>query len=606
MLFTPASTRCTRAARARRCTSPGSPRGSAAPAGPGHFDGVTTVVDQAVLHRRRRAAPTSAGRTRSSSRWSGGWPPTSTCRSTVVGCPLVREPDGLALSSRNAYLTADERAAATILSGAAVHGVGGGGRRPARRRRRPRSCSPTPSPTSRWCASTTPRSSTPPTLEPIDEIDRRHAGCTGRVRGQGSSDRQRHDHVPRRDPLPRPRRAHRIVRKYGGSVMQRIMMKSKIHRATVTGADLNYVGSITLDPRLMELADIREHEQVHVLDIDNGARFETYVDPGWAGRRHPQRRRRPARAPGRQGHRHHLRAVRRGRARGLRAASSCTSTSTTNRPCTRSARSRRNAADRPRVPSLMPVPTDRPPRPRQRRRRPLRRGPRPARGTVGHRAHQGRARLVRDPLRAGRGGRRARPYDDDSPELHGSDTLAAGAGLCDTDAVRVLASEGPDRVRELIALGAHFDRVDGSRRAAPGRGRAATPSPRVVHAGGDATGAEIERALVGRGPGVRRRRPRRLVGVRPARRGRPRRRCARDRDPTAPSERAGPPRRHRDGRRGAVLRRHHQPGAVDRRRHRHGHACRRRRRRPRVHAVPPDRAAPPVDAAAAALRGAAR
>jgi aspartate 1-decarboxylase len=65
--------------------------------------------------------------------------------------------------------------------------------------------------------------------------------------------------------------------------MQRIMMKSKIHRATITGADLNYVGSITLDPRLMELADIREHEQVHVLDIDNGARFETYAIEGGAG-----------------------------------------------------------------------------------------------------------------------------------------------------------------------------------------------------------------------------------------------------------------------------------------------------------------------------------
>ena len=60
-------------------------------------------------------------------------------------------------------------------------------------------------------------------------------------------------------------------------------MKSKIHRATVKGADLNYVGSITLDPRLMELADIREHEQVHVLDIDNGARFETYVIRGGPG-----------------------------------------------------------------------------------------------------------------------------------------------------------------------------------------------------------------------------------------------------------------------------------------------------------------------------------
>jgi aspartate 1-decarboxylase len=65
--------------------------------------------------------------------------------------------------------------------------------------------------------------------------------------------------------------------------MQRIMMKSKIHRATITGADLNYVGSITLDPRLMELADIREYEQVHVLDIDNGARFETYVIRGEPG-----------------------------------------------------------------------------------------------------------------------------------------------------------------------------------------------------------------------------------------------------------------------------------------------------------------------------------
>jgi aspartate 1-decarboxylase len=65
--------------------------------------------------------------------------------------------------------------------------------------------------------------------------------------------------------------------------MHRIMMKSKIHRATITGADLNYVGSITLDPRLMELADIMEHEQVHVLDVDNGARFETYVITGGAG-----------------------------------------------------------------------------------------------------------------------------------------------------------------------------------------------------------------------------------------------------------------------------------------------------------------------------------
>jgi aspartate 1-decarboxylase len=61
------------------------------------------------------------------------------------------------------------------------------------------------------------------------------------------------------------------------------MMKSKIHRACVTGACLDYVGSITLDPALMDLADICEFEQVHVLDIDNGARFETYAMAGGAG-----------------------------------------------------------------------------------------------------------------------------------------------------------------------------------------------------------------------------------------------------------------------------------------------------------------------------------
>ena len=65
--------------------------------------------------------------------------------------------------------------------------------------------------------------------------------------------------------------------------MRRRMMKSKIHRATVTSADLNYVGSISIDPALMERADILEWEQVAVLDIDNGARFETYAIAGGPG-----------------------------------------------------------------------------------------------------------------------------------------------------------------------------------------------------------------------------------------------------------------------------------------------------------------------------------
>jgi aspartate 1-decarboxylase len=61
------------------------------------------------------------------------------------------------------------------------------------------------------------------------------------------------------------------------------MLKSKIHRARITDSDLHYVGSITIDPDLLEAADILEHEQVHVLDIDNGARFETYTIAGARG-----------------------------------------------------------------------------------------------------------------------------------------------------------------------------------------------------------------------------------------------------------------------------------------------------------------------------------
>src|SRR5919109_5297847 len=65
--------------------------------------------------------------------------------------------------------------------------------------------------------------------------------------------------------------------------MQRQMLKSKIHRATVTGCDPDYVGSLTLDPELMRSADLHVNEQVHVWDIDNGARFVTYAIGGEPG-----------------------------------------------------------------------------------------------------------------------------------------------------------------------------------------------------------------------------------------------------------------------------------------------------------------------------------
>ena len=65
--------------------------------------------------------------------------------------------------------------------------------------------------------------------------------------------------------------------------MNQTMLKSKIHRCRITGSDLNYVGSITIDADLLEAADILEHEQVHVVDVDNGARFETYTIAGARG-----------------------------------------------------------------------------------------------------------------------------------------------------------------------------------------------------------------------------------------------------------------------------------------------------------------------------------
>lgn len=65
--------------------------------------------------------------------------------------------------------------------------------------------------------------------------------------------------------------------------MQQIMLKGKIHRATVKQAALDYVGSITIDEDLMEASGICEYEQVHIVDIDNGSRFVTYVIAGERG-----------------------------------------------------------------------------------------------------------------------------------------------------------------------------------------------------------------------------------------------------------------------------------------------------------------------------------
>lgn len=65
--------------------------------------------------------------------------------------------------------------------------------------------------------------------------------------------------------------------------MQLTMLKGKIHRAVVKQAELNYVGSITIDPKLMEAAGILEYEQVQIVDVENGNRFETYTIDGKPG-----------------------------------------------------------------------------------------------------------------------------------------------------------------------------------------------------------------------------------------------------------------------------------------------------------------------------------
>jgi len=93
------------------------------------------------------------------------------------------------------------------------------------------------------------------------------------------------------------------------------------------------------------------------------------------------------------------------------------------------------------------------------------------------------------------GGIAAALSTSDSPELHFTDTLMAGAGLCDHNAVKILVNEGPDRVRDLMELGARFDYKDGELALTK---EGAHSRRRILHASGDATGAEIQRALTGR------------------------------------------------------------------------------------------------------------
>ena len=112
-------------------------------------------------------------------------------------------------------------------------------------------------------------------------------------------------------------------------------------------------------------------------------------------------------------------------------------------------------------------------------------------------------RLAAGSTRWAQGGIAAALGPEDTPAEHELDTLVAGAGACDPDAVRALVTEGPAAVHELIALGAQFDRDPAGELSLTREG--GHHRDRIAHAGGDATGAEIQRALieaVGRAPEI--------------------------------------------------------------------------------------------------------
>ncbi len=185
----------------------------------------------------------------------------------IEACPTVREADGLAMSSRNARLGPGDRARAVGLSRAlraAEDAVAAGERDPRELARVARRTLAEHEIEPEYVELVSPH-----TFAPVDGVD---GPVLLAVAAQVGPARLIDNTIVTPDPRS-PSRMHRT------------MLKAKIHRATVTGCDLNYIGSITIDPDLLEAAEILEYEQVAVVDVDNGARFETYTISGERGSR---------------------------------------------------------------------------------------------------------------------------------------------------------------------------------------------------------------------------------------------------------------------------------------------------------------------------------
>lgn len=187
----------------------------------------------------------------------------------MIVAPIVREDDGLAMSSRNAYLGAEDRAAAVVLSRslAAAAGLAEEGEGDTARIEQ---AALAVLHSEARCEPEYATVVNPDTFAHMDRLEAPALLCVAARVGPARLIDNRELPVPttRRTPVPRAR----------------TMLKSKIHRATVTDANLNYVGSITVDQHLLDLADVREYEKVSVLNINTGARFETYAINGPRGR----------------------------------------------------------------------------------------------------------------------------------------------------------------------------------------------------------------------------------------------------------------------------------------------------------------------------------